>query len=37
MDTLVAEAFDFSRAVYEEKFIDSGKQGDIWLDNYVPV
>lgn len=37
MDNLVAEAFDFSKAVYEEKFIDPGKQGDIWLDNYLPV
>lgn len=33
MDNLVAEAFDFAKAVYEEKFIDPGKQGDVWLDN----
>ena len=37
MDNLVAEAFDFAKAVYEEKFIDPGKQGDVWLDNYLPV
>lgn len=34
---LMTEAFDFAKTVYEEKFIDPGKQTDIWFDNYLPV
>ena len=35
MDNLVAEAFDFSKAVYEEKFIDSIKEDFTLFENIL--